>query len=64
MGKRSHGVQKKRYKDTHKTSLIKGFNIPTESWEQYTYGRAKWRGLMRMGAGELCPFEKKCSEIL
>ena len=33
MGKRSHGGQKKRYKDTLKTSL-KYFNIPTESWEQ------------------------------
>ena len=33
MGKRSHGGQKKRYKDTLKASL-KDFNIPTESWEQ------------------------------
>ena len=32
-GKRSQGGQKKRYKDTLKVSL-KGFNIPTESWEQ------------------------------
>ena len=32
MGKRSHGSQKKRYKDTHKASL-EDFNIPTESWE-------------------------------
>ena len=32
MGKRSHGSQKKRYKDTLKASL-KDFNIPTESWE-------------------------------
>ena len=31
--KRSHGCQKKRYKDTLKASL-KDFNIPTESWEQ------------------------------
>ena len=30
VGKRSHGGQKKRYKDTHKASL-KDFNIPTES---------------------------------
>ena len=33
MGKCSHGGQKKRYKDTLKTSL-KDFSIPTESWEQ------------------------------
>ena len=32
VGKRSHGGQKKRYKDTVKASL-KDFNIPTESWE-------------------------------
>ena len=30
VGKRSHGGQKKRYKDTLKASL-KDFNIPTES---------------------------------
>ena len=46
MGKRSHGGQKKRYKDTLKTSL-KDFTIPTESWEQITQDRAKWRGLIR-----------------
>ena len=33
VGKRSHGCQKKRYKDTLKASL-KDFNIPTEPWEQ------------------------------
>ena len=48
VGKRSHGDQKKRYKDTLKASL-KDFNIPTESWEQ---DRTKWRGLIRRGAGE------------
>ena len=31
VGKRSHGGQKRRYKDTLKASL-KDFNIPTESW--------------------------------
>ena len=31
-GKRSHGGQKKRYKDTLKPSL-KDFNIPTEPWD-------------------------------
>ena len=33
IGKRSHGGQKKRYKDTLNASL-KDFNILTESWEQ------------------------------
>ena len=47
VGKRSHGGQKKRYKDTLKTCL-KDFNIPNESWEQI----AQNRGLIRRGAGE------------
>ena len=51
MGKRSHGGQKKRYKDTLKASF-KDFNIPTESWEQIAQNRAKWRGLIRKGASE------------
>ena len=51
MGKRSHGGQKKRCKDTLKT-FIKDFNIPTESWEQIAQDRAKWRGLIRRGASE------------
>ena len=49
--KRSHGGQKKRYKDTLKASL-KDFNIPTESWEQIAQDRAKWRSLIRRGASE------------
>ena len=40
VGKRSHGDQKKRYKDTLKASL-KDFNIPTESWEQNAQDRTK-----------------------
>ena len=51
MGKRAHGGQKKRYKDTLKASL-KDFNIPTESWEQLAQDRAKRRGLIRRGASE------------
>ena len=51
MGKRSHGGQKKRYKDTLKASL-KDFNIPAESWKQIAQDRAKWRGLFRRGASE------------
>ena len=50
-GKRSHGGQKKRYKETLKAS-IKDFNIPTESWEQIAQDGIKWRGLLRRGAGE------------
>ena len=49
MGKRSHGSQKKRYKDTLKASL-KDFNIPTQSWEQIAQDQAKRRGLIRRGA--------------
>ena len=51
VGKRSHGDQKKQYKDTLKASL-KDINIPTESWEQIAQDRTKWRGLLRKGAGE------------
>ena len=51
MGERSHGGQKKRYKNTLKASL-KDFNIPTESWEQIAQDRAKWGGLIRRGASE------------
>ena len=51
VGKRSHGGQKKRYKDTLKASL-KDISIPTESWEQFAQDRIKWRGLMQRGAGE------------
>ena len=51
VGKRSHGGQKKRYKDTLKASL-KDFNISTESWEQIAQDRTKWRGLIKRGAGE------------
>ena len=51
MGKRSHGDQEKRYKDTVKASL-RDFNIPTESWEKIAQDRAKWRGLTRRGASE------------
>ena len=50
VGKRSHGDQKKRYKDTLKASL-KDFNIATESWEQIAQDGTKWRGLIRRGSG-------------
>ena len=51
VGKRSHGGQKKRYKDTLKASL-KDFKIPTESWEQIAQDPTKLRGLIRRGADE------------
>ena len=51
MGKRSHGGQKKRYKDILKASL-KDFNIPTELLEQIAQDRAKWWGFIRRGASE------------
>ena len=51
VGKRSHGGQKKQYKDTLKASL-NDLNIPTESCEQIAQDGAKWQGLIRRGAGE------------
>ena len=51
VGKRSHGGQKKRYKDNLKFSL-KDFNTPTESWEKSAQDPTKWRGFIRRGAGE------------
>ena len=66
MGKRSHGGQKKRYKDTLKASL-KDLNIPRESWEQIAQDRATWRGLIRRGASEyeakrISEAEQKCAQ--
>ena len=55
VGKRSHGCQKKRYKDTLKASL-KVFDTATGSWGQIAQDRAKWRGLIRRGA---CEYEAK-----
>ena len=56
MGKRFHGDQKKRYKDTPKASPPaphpSRISTPTESWEQIAQDRAKWRGLIRKGAKE------------
>jgi hypothetical protein len=37
-GKRSRGGQKKRFKDTHKTSL-KSFNVDVENWETLVQDR-------------------------
>ena len=57
-GKRSQGGQKKRYKDTLKTSR-KDFDIPIGSWEQTVQERSKWRGLINKGAAL---YEKKVKQ--
>ena len=49
VAKRSHGGQKNQCKDI---LFLKDFNIPKELWEQTAQDRAKWRGLIRRGAGE------------
>ena len=59
-------AKKKRYKDTLKASL-KDFNIPTESWEQATQDRTKWRCLINKGASQfeakrICEAERKRKE--
>ena len=61
VGKRSHGGQKKRYKDTLKASL-KDFNLPTESWEQIAQDRTKWRGHIKRGAGEYIRSKKESAK--
>ena len=65
-GKRSQGGQTKRCNDTLKASL-KGFNIPTESWEQAAQDRTKWRCLINKGASQfeaisICEAERKRKE--
>ena len=47
-GKRSHGGQRKRYKDTLKASL-KRCNIPPASWEDAAQDRAAWRTSVNCG---------------
>ena len=61
VGKRSHGGQKKRYKDTLKASL-KDFNIPTESWEQIARDCTKWRGLIKKG-GQVNTKQKESAKL-
>ena len=41
-GKRSQGGQKKRYKDSLKTSL-KAFEIDQDTWEEFAQNRSTWR---------------------
>ena len=49
LGKRTKGGQRKRFKDSLKSSL-KDFNIDTETWEEMATDRATWRSLMHKGA--------------
>ena len=51
VGKRFHGGQKKREKNSLKASL-KYFSVATESREQIAQDQTKWRGFIRRGAGE------------
>ncbi len=48
IGKRSVGGQRKRFKDTLKTSL-KSFSIDTSTWEQLAVNRTTWRELISKG---------------
>ena len=48
-GARSHGGQKKGFKDTLKASL-KDFGIDHNSWETTAQNRAAWRGVINKGA--------------
>ena len=48
-GARSHGGQKKRFKDTLKASL-KDFGIDHNSWETTAQNRAAWRRAINKGA--------------
>ena len=48
-GRRSQGGQKKRFKDTLKTSL-KSFGIDHDIWENTAQDRSTWRSFIRKGA--------------
>ena len=48
-GKRSQGGQKKRFKDTLKSSM-KAFHIDYKSWEKTAMDRPKWRPAICIGA--------------
>ena len=48
-GKRSHGGQKKRFKDTLKASL-KAFSIAPDNWEEAAQDRTYWRYSVHKGA--------------
>ena len=54
-GKRSHGGQRKRFKDTLKASL-KHCRIPPASWEEAAQDRQSWRASVKTGVAH---FEAK-----
>ena len=58
-GRRSQGGQKKRFKDSLKTSL-KAFDINTDTWEVAVQDRIAWRSSLRKGAAA-CEASKKAA---
>ena len=51
----------------HLKASLKDFNLPTESWEQATQDRTKWRCLINKGAAQfeakrICKAERKRKE--
>ena len=58
-GRRSQGGQKKRFKDSLKTSL-KAFDINTDTWEAAAQDRIAWRSSLRKGAAA-CEASKKAA---
>ena len=51
LGKRSHGGQRKRYKDTLKATL-KGCGMEPETWEADSQHRSNWRNSVKRGVKE------------
>ena len=49
MGKRHVGGQRKRYKDTLKSTL-KAYNIPVNKWQELAQDRPAWRTAARKGS--------------
>uniref|UniRef100_A0A0L8GS27 C2H2-type domain-containing protein n=1 Tax=Octopus bimaculoides TaxID=37653 RepID=A0A0L8GS27_OCTBM len=60
-GKRSHGGQKKRFKDSLKV-LLEAFNIDPSSWEQTALDRAKWRAAVHNGTRQYESDRKAAAE--
>ena len=60
-GKRFHGGQRRRFKDTLKASL-KAFNVDPSSWEQTDSDRTKWRAAVHDGAHQYESDRKAAAE--
>ena len=56
-GRRSHGGQKKHYKDTLKAS-VKSLDIDTTTWETLAQNRPTWRCLIHKGCQA---YEARCN---